>query len=240
MSDLAVGQIVQLTDGRNGVVRFAGTTHFASGEWVGIELEDDSGKNDGSVQGERYFDCSMGRGMFVRPSTLTILAQAPAPAAAPAARPTVRKTSRPSSFVPGTGRVSSVTDPSMAKRMSLNAASPSPAPRTSRPASLVRVISYEVANEANWFDHLQHRTLPDRHTFKRQRHRRHANSPGTINIVSDRSPSRQAAFQSTLPVRLAQRAQARPPPTPIDRFASRQGARLGSRQRRRRQEQLAI
>ncbi|KAL9942460.1 hypothetical protein ACHAQF_003104 [Verticillium nonalfalfae] len=138
MSDLAVGQIVQLTDGRNGVVRFAGTTHFASGEWVGIELEDDSGKNDGSVQGERYFDCSMGRGMFVRPSTLIILAQAPAPAAAPAARPTVRKTSRPSSFVPGTGRVSSVTDPSMAKRMSLNAASPSPAPRTSRPASVVR------------------------------------------------------------------------------------------------------
>ncbi|EEY19249.1 dynactin [Verticillium alfalfae VaMs.102] len=138
MSDLAVGQIVQLTDGRNGVVRFAGTTHFASGEWVGIELEDDSGKNDGSVQGERYFDCSMGRGMFVRPSTLTILAQAPAPAAAPAARPTVRKTSRPSSFVPGTGRVPSVTDPSMVKRMSLNAASPSPAPRTSRPASVVR------------------------------------------------------------------------------------------------------
>lgn len=119
---------MRLSDGRTGIVRFVGTTHFASGDWVGIELEDDSGKNDGSVQGERYFDCGMGHGMFVRPTTLAIIAQAPA-----TAKPAARRPSRPSSFNPGTGRAA--TDSGLTKRMSLNAPSPSPGPKGSRPSS---------------------------------------------------------------------------------------------------------
>lgn len=137
MSEFAVGQIVRVTNGQHGVVRFIGQTHFAAGDWVGIELEDSSGKNDGSVQGERYFDCAMGRGMFVRPTTLTIIGQAPAPgpkAAAPA-----RKTGRPSSlFNPSSGRTSSAGDSNLGKRLSLNAPSPSPRPK-SRPSSIARV-----------------------------------------------------------------------------------------------------
>ncbi|ROT42486.1 dynactin [Sodiomyces alkalinus F11] len=141
MSELALGQTIQLSDGRIGVVRFVGAAHFAPGEWVGIELEEDSGKNDGSVQGERYFDCVMGHGMFVRPTTLTIMAQPPPPPAAAAAKPLVRKPSRPSrpsSFAPATGRVTSTGDASLSKRMSLNASSPSPAPRVTRPTSIGR------------------------------------------------------------------------------------------------------
>ncbi|XXG97527.1 hypothetical protein Hte_003832 [Hypoxylon texense] len=131
MSDIAVGQLIRLSDGRNAVVRFVGQTHFAAGDWVGVELEDDTGKNDGSVQGERYFDCSPGRGMFVRPVTVSVLQSAPAPkAAAP-----IRRGSRTSTVA---GRSSSVTDPTMSKRMSLNAPSPSPVPRTSRPSSIAR------------------------------------------------------------------------------------------------------
>ena len=60
MSELAVGQTVQLNDGRIATVRFVGQTRFAPDDWVGVELEDDSGKNDGSVKGDRYFDCEMG------------------------------------------------------------------------------------------------------------------------------------------------------------------------------------
>ncbi|KAI0472281.1 dynactin [Xylaria cf. heliscus] len=137
MSDIAVGQYIQLSDGRNATIRFVGQTHFAVGEWVGVELDDDSGKNDGAVQGERYFDCSPGRGMFVRPMTITAIQPAPPPAKAPA--PGRRVSSRASTVGPGApGRPTSINDPSMGKRISLNAPSPTPAARASRPSSIAR------------------------------------------------------------------------------------------------------
>ncbi|KAH7021121.1 dynactin [Microdochium trichocladiopsis] len=134
MSDIQVGQTIRLNDGRTAIVRFVGQTHFAPSEWIGVELEDDSGKNDGAVQGERYFDCPPGRGMFVRPTAVAAIQAAPPQVkAVPARRP-----SRASNIVPSTGRQAAVNDPSMNKRMSLNAPSPSPVPRTSRPSSIVR------------------------------------------------------------------------------------------------------
>ncbi|KAI2611697.1 CAP-Gly domain-containing protein [Hypoxylon fragiforme] len=134
MTDIAVGQAILLSDGRNGFVRYVGQTHFAPGDWVGVELDDDSGKNDGAVQGERYFDCTPGRGMFVRPSTVTILRAAPAPTPTPKPAP-VRRGSRTTSIA---GRAGSISESTVGKRMSLNAPSPSPVPRTSRPSSMVR------------------------------------------------------------------------------------------------------
>ncbi|KAI1193954.1 dynactin [Nemania serpens] len=140
MSDIATGQYVLLSDGRNATVRFVGLTHFAVGDWVGVELEDDSGKNDGAVQGERYFDCLPRRGMFVRPSTITVLQAAPPPPPPRAAAP-IRKGSRPSNALAGgPARPVSLTDPSLGKRMSLNAPSPSPVPR-SRQSSIARAQS---------------------------------------------------------------------------------------------------
>jgi hypothetical protein len=47
---------------KKGTLRFAGETMFASGQWAGIELDDDSGKNDGSHSGIRYFSCKPKRG----------------------------------------------------------------------------------------------------------------------------------------------------------------------------------
>ncbi|KAJ5129777.1 uncharacterized protein N7515_005816 [Penicillium bovifimosum] len=67
---LSAGSVIELPDGRRATVRFCGTTHFADGEWIGLELDDATGKNDGSVQGERYFDCEPGYGMFVRPTVV--------------------------------------------------------------------------------------------------------------------------------------------------------------------------
>lgn len=145
MSDLAVGQVIRLADGRNAVVRFVGETLFAPGIWVGCELDDGSGKNDGSVQNERYFECDMGHGMFVRPAAVTVLAQPPpkqraAPAAAPPGGAAAKR--RPSSFAAGSRSTSSSLDPAAGRRRSMNAPSPSPVPRTSRPSSIARVRIY--------------------------------------------------------------------------------------------------
>jgi hypothetical protein len=145
MEDLQIGQIIELTDGRTATVRYVGQPHFAAGDWVGVELDDDSGKNDGSVQGERYFECEMGRGMFVRPAAVTVLEQPPPPAVLPkqvVKKQAVTAATRPKSIV-GAGmgrRMSTVPDVGTGKRMSLNSASPSPVTR-SRPSSLIRVCS---------------------------------------------------------------------------------------------------
>ena len=68
-----VGALVEISTGK-GIVRFCGTTSFAPGKWVGIELFEPKGKNDGSIQGVAYFSCKPLYGVFIRPSQVKILA----------------------------------------------------------------------------------------------------------------------------------------------------------------------
>ncbi|KAF8605827.1 hypothetical protein BDV93DRAFT_521188 [Ceratobasidium sp. AG-I] len=63
------------SDIKRGTVRFVGPTKFGksgTGDWVGIEYDEPVGKNDGSVQGERYFTCPDKHGAFVRPDRVTV------------------------------------------------------------------------------------------------------------------------------------------------------------------------
>ena len=57
-----------------GVIRFVGTTEFAPGKWIGVELDAPVGKNNGSVQGKEYFQCEENHGMFVRAAQIEVLA----------------------------------------------------------------------------------------------------------------------------------------------------------------------
>jgi len=59
-----------------GIVRFVGTTRFKAGTWVGVELDDPVGKNDGCVDGVRYFNCPPSHGLFVRPAMTEVIQDA--------------------------------------------------------------------------------------------------------------------------------------------------------------------
>ena len=129
LSDFQVGQTVEIPTGVKATVQFIGSTSFAPGDWIGIELEDASGKNDGTVQGQRYFDCPPGHGMFVRPPVVKIVDECtPRPTARPKgkANGTAVKGIPPTMAVGGARR-QSVLDPTASKRKSVNAGSPTPA-----------------------------------------------------------------------------------------------------------------
>jgi len=39
-----------------------------TGKWIGVALDEAKGKNNGTVQGKRYFTCEENHGIFVRQS----------------------------------------------------------------------------------------------------------------------------------------------------------------------------
>lgn len=132
LSVFQVGQTVELLNGVKATVQFVGNTLFAPGDWIGIELEDASGKNDGAVQGQRYFECPPGHGMFIRPSIPKIVDEStPKPAARPKDKTNgAAIKGRPPSMAVGGTRRQSVLDPNTTKRQSMNAGSPTPAARS--------------------------------------------------------------------------------------------------------------
>ena len=74
MAEPVIGSIVDIPVGR-GLVRFYGATSFAPGKWVGVELSDPIGKNDGTVQDVKYFTCKPKHGMFLRPSQVKVVSE---------------------------------------------------------------------------------------------------------------------------------------------------------------------
>eukprot|EP00912_Choanoflagellata_sp_UC4_P001646 UC4_evm12s1044 len=57
----------------SGTIRYVGYTAFEGGVWVGLELDDPLGNNDGSIGGQRYFKCPRGYGIFLRPKKLDVI-----------------------------------------------------------------------------------------------------------------------------------------------------------------------
>ncbi|EUC46580.1 hypothetical protein COCMIDRAFT_92529, partial [Bipolaris oryzae ATCC 44560] len=79
MATIRVGQTVETTGEQQGIVRYVGPIHVSDGTFVGIELPTPTGKNDGSVRGERYFTCPPGHGLFIRDSSIAAIISQPVP-----------------------------------------------------------------------------------------------------------------------------------------------------------------
>nr|XP_022340705.1 CAP-Gly domain-containing linker protein 1-like isoform X24 [Crassostrea virginica] len=69
--DFIIGDRVWVSGTKPGHISYIGETKFAAGEWAGVVLDNAEGKNDGSVQGVRYFQCEPKRGVFSRISKLS-------------------------------------------------------------------------------------------------------------------------------------------------------------------------
>lgn len=96
MTDFRVGDIVDI-NGDEATVRYVGQTSFSEGEWVGVEMQYPKGKNNGTVQGVKYFECRDKFGMFVRPNIPQLIESAPR-TPAPQRKPSV---SQPVPLRPG-------------------------------------------------------------------------------------------------------------------------------------------
>uniref|UniRef100_A0A8B9VNR4 Dynactin subunit 1 n=1 Tax=Anas zonorhyncha TaxID=75864 RepID=A0A8B9VNR4_9AVES len=84
---LKVGSRVEVIGkGHRGTVAYVGATLFATGKWVGVILDEAKGKNDGTVQGRKYFTCEENHGIFVRQSQVRFSHASPSPSASPLGR----------------------------------------------------------------------------------------------------------------------------------------------------------
>eukprot|EP00047_Mylnosiga_fluctuans_P013602 m.32350 g.32350 ORF g.32350 m.32350 type:complete len:1233 (-) comp4987_c0_seq1:52-3750(-) len=136
MAAVKVGQrVLFVSKNLKATVRFYGDTKFAPGKWVGIELDEAEGKNNGSVQGEKYFDCADNHGMFVKPEQIKALPAEKTPAAKPAA-PAAKATGSASKLPLKPGVKPSSSSGSLT-RVAASSASladePSPAPAVASP-----------------------------------------------------------------------------------------------------------
>ena len=73
-SKIEVGQRCELTVGaRRGVVKYVGKAKEAGkGYWVGVQLDEPTGDNNGTLQGKQYFEAPEKHGIMMRPETVKV------------------------------------------------------------------------------------------------------------------------------------------------------------------------
>jgi tubulin-folding cofactor B len=77
-SNIKIGERCEVQSGdgtidRRGTIRFVGEAAMGKGGvWVGVEMDEPTGKGDGSVDGVRYFQSSSKHAVFVRADKVTV------------------------------------------------------------------------------------------------------------------------------------------------------------------------
>ncbi|CBQ68438.1 related to Dynactin 1 [Sporisorium reilianum SRZ2] len=202
---------VKVSNLGHGEVLFVGQTSFAAGVWVGIELDNQNGKNNGSVQGKRYFECQDGYGVFVRSSQVHVLSPEeemhsvddepmPPPPPTPAARASrPATTATPSAntaarLSPHKG-VASTPARTAAPRTSLAPAAPPSAVRRTSAASVASSLSSTSASRPPTSASITSRTSsPIKPTVAGVRSPVKASTAGRVSAAS--STARSAAASS--------------------------------------------
>lgn len=67
-------RLIPETDHRRGTVQYIGDVPEIPGvgAWVGVALDEPTGKNDGSAKGQKYFECQPNFGVFVRAERIEV------------------------------------------------------------------------------------------------------------------------------------------------------------------------
>ncbi|XP_047242258.1 dynactin subunit 1-like isoform X1 [Girardinichthys multiradiatus] len=147
-----IGSSVEVTGkGQRGTVAYIGATLFASGKWVGIILDEPKGKNDGTVQGKRYFTCEENHGIFVRPSQIQVIEEG-SPATSPETPESSSAKTLKQKDIPETPRTTKQTPANIKKsstRRSAKWSTPCLTPATSLPSLLIRPSRLRLALRAS-------------------------------------------------------------------------------------------
>nr|XP_032607328.2 centrosome-associated protein 350 [Taeniopygia guttata] len=73
LSLFEIGDRVLVKQSQPGTLMFKGQTHFGSGHWAGVALDEAEGDNAGTYEEVKYFECAQHCGVFVRPDEISHL-----------------------------------------------------------------------------------------------------------------------------------------------------------------------
>ena len=62
----------KISGDRRGTIRYVGPLETKPGVFIGIELDEPLGRNNGSFEGKALFHCSDKHGLFIRPKEVEI------------------------------------------------------------------------------------------------------------------------------------------------------------------------